>query len=75
MTGAFTVPVGSEGLYFFSAHLVTDDKKWAQIVLKKNSHILCGFYEDNQNSSNEDGTGSCSATVVLNEGRDHSGFV
>ena len=44
----------------------------AQIVLKKNSDILCGFYEDNQNSSNEDGTGSCSATVVLNEGKDHS---
>ena len=68
-TGVFTVPEGADGMYFFSSHLVTDDKKWAQITLKKNQEILCGFYEDNQNSANEDGTGSCSVTVMLKQGK------
>ena len=67
-TGVFTVPPGSGGLYFFSTHLVIDDKKWARLGMKKNNEFLCGFYEDNQSSANEDGTGSCSATVKLNAG-------
>ena len=37
--------------------------------MKKNNKFLCGFYEDNQSSANEDGTGSCSATVELNAGK------
>ena len=37
--------------------------------MNKNRETLCGFYEDNQDSNNEDGAGSCSATVELNAGK------
>ena len=42
-------------------------KNWAQIVLKKNTDILCGFYEDSQNSLNQNDIGSCFATMALHE--------
>ena len=50
--------------------MVVDDKKWGEFRLMKNSEILCGFFEDNQNSSNEDGSGSCSTTAQLSAGKD-----
>ena len=62
------MPPSGGGLYFFSTHLVYDDKKWGRFVMNKNREALCGFYEDNQDSSNEDGAGSCSATVELDPG-------
>ena len=69
-TGMFTVPSGGDGLYFFSAHLVVNDKKWGHFTLRKNTdEILCGFLEDNRNSVNEDGTGSCSTTTLLTAGK------
>ena len=68
-TGIFTVPPNGGGLYYFSTHLVFDDKKWGRFVMNKNRGALCGFYEDNQDSNNEDGAGSCSATVELAAGK------
>ena len=64
------MPISGGGLYFLSAHMVVDDKKYGEFRLMKNSEILCGFFEDNQNSSNEDGSGSCSTTAQLNAGED-----
>ena len=68
-TGTFTVPIGSGGLYFLSTHMVVDDKKYGAFTMRKNTEILCGFFEENTNSTGEDGTGSCSATAHLSAGK------
>ena len=67
----FTAHHDSVGTYFFSTHVLSEDGMKLYVSLKKNDDILCSFQEENT-SGNEDGTGSCSATVELKEGKEHS---
>ena len=64
----FTVPSGAGGLYFLTTHVVTDDGKLSEFVMKKNTEVLTGFFEDNRSSPGTDGSASCSITALLNSG-------
>ena len=71
-TGVFTVPDSSAGLYFFSMHFVTNNKKYAYMWMQRNSDLLCGAYED---TKDENGSASCSVTAELNAGKENNCFV
>ena len=68
----FTAPDNLAGTYFFSTHILNDDKTVLEIKLKKNDDNLCTCQEETTFSNNEDGTASCSVTVELNAGKEHS---
>ena len=69
-TGVFTVPFGSDGLYYISMHFVTDDEAYVHMSIYKNRERLCGTFEDQRNSNNENGAGSCSVMAELNAGKE-----
>ena len=69
ITMVFTVPSDAAGLYFLSTHVVTEDGKSSQFLMKKNTEALCGFFEDNRSSPGTDGSASCSITTLLNSGK------
>ena len=62
------MPSGAAGLYFLTTHVVIDDGKFESFEMKKNTEILCGFFEDNKSSPDTDGSASCSITTLLNSG-------
>ena len=70
-TGVFTAPDGGAGLYYMSAHLVSYNGKYVRFIIYRNNENLCGLYEDNRNSSGENGSESCSVTVHLDPGKDN----
>ena len=63
------VPDGSAGLYFFTMHFVSNNKKSVYMQIYRNNNRLCGALEDHHNSESENGAGSCSVTVELNKGK------
>ena len=65
----FTVPSGAAGLYFLTTHVVTEDAKQSEFIMKKNTETLCGFFEDNKSSPGTDGSASCSITTLLKSGK------
>ena len=69
-TGVFVVPHSLGGLYFFSMHLVTEDKKYARFVIYRNTEILCGSYADNRESPGGNDAISCSVIAKLSSGKD-----
>ena len=67
----FTVPDGAAGLYYMSTNLVSHNGKYVTFIMYGNNKFLCGLYEDNRDSSDENGSGSCSVTVHLDPGKDN----
>ena len=54
-----------------SAHLVSATGENTIFIMYRNNEELCGINEDFDESSTDEGTGSCSVTVELNTGKEH----
>ncbi len=69
-TGAFTVPPGGAGLYYFSTHLSIQWGQHAAFHMKKNNdEAICKALGDNDNNGAGDAAqGFCSGLAQLEEG-------
>ena len=69
-TGTFTVPVGGDGFYYFSAYFVVYYYEYASFDIQINGEPLCTAYADRDHSPYEDeGPTSCSAATFAAEGK------
>ena len=68
-TGVFTLPSDGAGLYYFYVHVLVDAGEYAYFNLKRNNEILCSMKGDNNGNGDDNDTGTCAATVMLNEGK------
>ncbi len=67
-TGVFTVPIGGNGTYFFSAYVLADDLEYAELaIMRGDGGAICSMYANTQGSSAFEQVG-CSGVAVLEEG-------
>ena len=67
-TGFFTVPLGGEGLYYFSVYFTVNENEFALFDIKINERSICSAYAD-QSDSVDSGLASCSAVTFAAEGK------
>ena len=68
-TGIFTVPLGGEGLYYFSTYLTSDELEYSDFFLTVNNETVCvAFGDDSSGQINVGGQAYCSAVVYAYEG-------
>ena len=54
-----------------STHLVISVGERVRFIMYRNNELLCGIWEDFDQSPGEEGNGSCSITVELNAGKEN----
>ena len=65
-TGVFTVPLGGDGMYFFSTYMLVDVGEIGLFEFMLNDYVICSTLPDHDNSGANDFTpGSCSAIVNI----------
>ena len=67
-TGAFIVPFGGDGYYYFSVFLTTIYAKFCHFEIQLNGEILCTAFSDQLETSFGEGETSCSAVAHAVEG-------
>ena len=69
-TGTFTVPLGEDGYYYFSAYFVVWYYKFARFDIQINGETICTAFADRSNSGYQDrGHTSCIAVTYAAEGK------
>ena len=68
-TGAFTVPSGGDGFYYFSTYLLVDSDEWGRFGIQINGDVLCTVQMDQQSTATDEGQAACSAATYATEGR------
>ena len=68
--GRFTVPVGEAGLYYFYTDLYTNDPEDLYFAIRVNEQFLCRAILDIfAEGPNDNGSPSCGAVALLEEGK------
>ena len=67
-TGAFTVPTGGDGLYYFSTYLLVNYGEAARFNIRVNGANLCTAFGDANNNGGDVQQATCSGLAQLSEG-------
>ena len=62
-TGAFTVPLGGDGLYYLSIYILVQGGENAEFNIVVNGVIVCTGYGDESAGGSDQPTALCSAVV------------
>ena len=74
-TGAFTVPPGGDGLYYFSTYLLTYFGEYGLFTIRVNGANLCTAFGDNSYNGDDVQQATCSGLAQLSEGTSDLGVV
>ena len=68
-TGAFTVPPGGDGFYYFSTFLCGEYDKYGYFDIQIDGNVLCSIRVDQQQPITDFHQSACSAAIYAVEGR------
>ena len=67
-TGAFTVPPGGDGYYYFSVYLLVDSDEFGRFNIELNGETMCTAQTDQTDTPINEGQATCSAASYASEG-------
>ena len=62
------MPPGGDGFYFFSVYLVIMADEWGRFDIRFNGDIICMAYAEQDDTTTDETTTSCSAVASVAEG-------
>ena len=67
-SGTFTVPSGGDGFYYFSVYLIINPSEFGFFDVEINGERVCTVVEDQEQSTSDYGSVSCSGVTYAVEG-------